>query len=298
MNKVGIVYHPKLEAAHRLAEDLRAVAEREVPQVWVGDAWDEQATHDHSPGTDLLVCVGGDGTVLRGARATVPHEPLLLGVNMGRLGFLTELDPEGALARLPDILKGEGRIESRAMLRVQARTAAREAHLHALNDAVVGRASLGHTVHLSVAVDGATIADLRADGLIVATATGSSAYSLSAGGPILHPESKHLLLTPLAPHMAARNSMVLPPDAKVTVRLADGPLASLSVDGEANLELAQGDEAQVALSPHVARFIRLGDPGDYLQHIALRLGWLRPAAGTEAEASGSRYAPALWGSAV
>jgi NAD+ kinase len=297
MNKIGIVYHPKLEAARQLAEELRALAAQEVTEVWIGDAWDERATHEHTPGTDLLVCVGGDGTVLRGARATVPYETLLLGVNMGRLGFLTELDPEGAVARLPDVIRGEGRIESRAMLRVEARTAAGEAHFHALNDAVVGRASLGHTVHLAVAVNGTPIADLRADGLIVATATGSSAYSLSAGGPILHPESKHVLLTPLAPHMAARNSMVLPPESTVTVRLADGQAASLSVDGEANLELSQSDEVEVTLSPHVARFVRLSDPAEFLRHIAQRLGWLRAPSDREGEAA-ARFSPALWGASA
>ncbi len=292
MKKIGIVHHPKLEAARSLAEELRGVASGEVPYVWVGDAWDESATHEHTPGTDLLVCVGGDGTVLRGARAVVPHDTLLLGVNMGRLGFLTELDPAGAMERLPDIIHGDGRIETRAMLKVEAFTAAGASSLHALNDAVVGRASLGHTVHLEIGVDGAIIADLRADGVIVATATGSTAYSLSAGGPILHPESKHLLLTPIAPHMASRNAMVLPPDAVIRVRLAAGPLASLSVDGEANLELSQGDHAEVAISPHVARFVRLGDPGEYLTHIAQRLGWLRPA---QAEDEGIESSPALWG---
>lgn len=274
MRKVGIIYHPKLDAARDAAADLCSAVEARGPQVWVGSAWDEEATHAHGAETDLLICIGGDGTVLRGARAILPHEPLILGVNMGRLGFLSELDLPTALRRLPDILQRKGRIERRAMLRAVADS--RPGHVfHALNDVVIGRAALGRTVQLSVHLDGTRMADFRADGIILATATGSTAYSLSVGGPIMNPESRDLLLTPLAPHLMPGNAIVLPRHTGVDVVLAQGQAAAFSVDGESSIDLAVGDCVRVSISPHVARFLRFADPVEFYTRVARRLNWLR-----------------------
>src|SRR3990172_145829 len=118
MNKVGCCYHPKLseELGRRMADELLRVAARQGGETWGAPAWDEEAMRRHMPGTDLLITIGGDGTVLRAARAVVPHDALILGVNMGRLGFLTELDAPGALERLPEIIAGAGGGEGRAGL--------------------------------------------------------------------------------------------------------------------------------------------------------------------------------------
>ena len=282
MNKIGCCYHPKLadDLGRRVADELLAAASG-VGETWIASAWDEEAMRRHVPGTDLLLCVGGDGTVLRAARAVVPHDTLLLGINLGRLGFLTELDVATARERLPEIIAGGGRVEERAMLHAQivapdagAERAAPARH-DALNDIVIGRATLGRTVQLSVRVDGQPLADYRADGVIVATATGSTAYSLSAGGPILPPESEEILLTPLAPHLAPRNSVVLPPSATVEVQLAPGQQATFSIDGERELDLAASETVQVALSPHHARFLRLSPPTRFYERLARGLNWLR-----------------------
>src|SRR3990172_501277 len=185
MKKVGCCYHPKLseELGRRMAEELLRVAARQVGETWVASAWDEEAMRQHMAGTDLLLTIGGDGTVLRAARAVVPHDALILGVNMGRLGFLTELDASSALERLPEIMAGAGRVEERAMLHAEIAGSETAAPTRSgLNDVVIGRATLGRTVQVSVRIDGAPLADFRADGVIVATATGSTAYSLSAGG--------------------------------------------------------------------------------------------------------------------
>ena len=292
MNKVGCYYHPKLpdERGRRVAEELRAAAAEHVHETWVAAAWDEEATRQHLPDTDLLLCVGGDGTVLRAARAVVPHNTLLLGVNLGRLGFLTELDAPAALERLPEILAGAGRIEERAMLHAQiiapdaadggeTETHVAPARHDALNDVVIGRVTLGRTVQVAARVDGSLLADYRADGVILATATGSTAYSLSAGGPILPPESLEILLTPLAPHLASRNSVVLPPSAVVEVQLAPGQQATFSIDGERDLDLAPGETVRVALGPHRARFLRLGPPTEFYERLARRLNWSRGGEG-------------------
>jgi NAD+ kinase len=278
VKKIGCCYHPK--HGPRVAEELLAVAAKHVDETWIASAWDEETTRDRVPGTDLLICVGGDGTVLRAARAVVPHETLLLGVNMGRLGFLTELDAAGAIERLPEIIAGAGRIEERAMLHAQIVAPGQDdgetpARHDALNDIVVGRVTLGRTLQISVRVDGVAMADFRSDGVIVATATGSTAYSLSVGGPILPPESKEILLTPLAPHLVPHNPVVLPPSTSVDIQLAAGQPGTFSIDGERDLDLAPGEALRVTLSPHRARFLRLGPPTQFYERLARQLNWLR-----------------------
>lgn len=290
MNKVGCCYHPKLpdEIGRRIAEELLGIAARQGADTWLASAWDEEATRLQMPGTDLLLSIGGDGTVLRAARAVVPHATVILGVNMGRLGFLTELDAASALERLPEIMAGAGRIEERSMLHAQVLAAqATSARHDALNDVVIGRATLGRTVQAAVSIDGALLAEYRADGVIVATATGSTAYSLSAGGPILPPESRELLLTPLAPHLAARNSVVLPPSAVVEVQLPQGQQATFSIDGERDLDLAAGETVRIELGPHTVRFLRLGPPAEFYDRLSRRLNWARQGEANAAEAARS-----------
>ncbi len=285
MKKVGCCYHPKLsdELGKRVADQLIAIASKHVAETWIASAWDEATTSQHMPGTDLLITVGGDGTVLRAARAIVPHNTVLLGVNMGRLGFLTELDAQTAIERLRDVTHGAGRIEERSMLHAEIIRSGepagdeRAARHDALNDIVIGRVTLGRTVQVSVRVDGATTAEFRADGVIVATATGSTAYSLSAGGAVLPPESCEMLLTPLAPHLAPNNSLVLPERTIVEVELAARQQATFSVDGERDLDLMSGETVRVTVSPHRARFLRLGPPSQFYERLARRLNWVRPA---------------------
>ena len=289
MNKVGCCYHPKLpdDLGRRIAEELAAVAAKYVAETWVAPAWDDEATDKHMPGTDLLICLGGDGTVLRAAQLVVANDAVLLGVNMGRLGFLTELDAGAAKERLPDIINGAGRIEERAMLHAEVvqpdgDNGGDAPAIHdALNDVVIGRRTLGRTVQVSVQVDGSPLADLRADGVIIATATGSTAYSLSAGGAILPPESEEIMMTPLAPHLASNNSIVLPSRSVIEVRLVVGE-ATFSVDGERDHDLQAGETVRVALSPHRARFLRLGEPTKFYGRLARRLNWLgKPGGNSE-----------------
>ena len=276
MQKIGIAYHPKSEAARRCAEDIRARLTDNVPDVWLASAWDDGAGSAHIPGTDLLICCGGDGTVLRAARAVIPHPVVILGVNLGRIGFLTEIAPPALFDRLDAIIAGEGRVETRAM--IEATTTrdaeAAEHHAYALNDVVVGRAAIGRTVQFTVTTDGTAVGTYRADGVIVATATGSTAYSLSVGGPLLHPESREVIITPVAPHLAPANSVVLPAGSKVEVTIASGQHGIVSIDGGEDMPLGGGDRVRVQTSAHTARFLRLGPPGDFYVRVGRRLNWL------------------------
>jgi NAD+ kinase len=276
MDRIGVTYHPKSELARRCAEDISARLRPLVGDVWTASAWDERARDEHILGTDLLITCGGDGTVLRAARAVIPHPVVLLGVNLGRVGFLTEITPEALTPRIEEIAAGAGRIETRAMIETATMRGGEELHdrFDALNDVVIGRRAIGRTVQFSVRTDDTNIGNYRADGVIVATATGSTAYSLSVGGPILHPESRELIVTPVAPHLAPANSVVLPRGSLVEVEIAEGQTAILSVDGQPDMDLAGGDIVRVSTSDHTARFLRLGPPGDFYLRVGRRLNWL------------------------
>ncbi len=234
MKKVGVTYHPKSDAARSVAEDTARRVAGKVGEVWTASAWDDELREQHVAGSDLVICCGGDGTVLRAARAVIPHPVPLLGVNLGRIGFLTEITPAELVERLDGILAGAGRIETRAMVETETLRGGEQMreHFHALNDVVVGRAAIGRTVQFTVRTDDTMIGSYRADGVIIATATGSTAYSLSVGGPILHPESREIIITPVAPHLAPANSIVLPAGSLVEVQIAPRQAAILSVDGE------------------------------------------------------------------
>ncbi|HXK34282.1 MAG TPA: NAD(+)/NADH kinase [Dehalococcoidia bacterium] len=276
MKKVGVTYHPKSEAARAVAQEIRSRLNAIVPDVWFASAWDDEAREDHVPGTELVICCGGDGTVLRAARAVVPHEVVILGVNLGRIGFLTEMTAVEALNRLEEVVGGAGRVESRAMLEAERRRdGSTSERYHALNDVVVGRSTLGRTVQFAVRTDGTTAGSYRADGVIVATATGSTAYSLSVGGPILHPEARDIVVTPVAPHLAPANSIVLRPGAVIEVEIAERQAATLSVDGQPDEELAGGDVVRVQASRHQARFLRFGPPDQFYVRVGRRLNWLQ-----------------------
>jgi NAD+ kinase len=274
VNKVGIFVHSQWAAAVALAEEVGAhLKAAGVDEVWTASDWDGAADMSNVTGTDLLICLGGDGTMLRAARTVVPNPVPILGVNMGRLGFLAEVSPRELIESLPRVLASDYRLEKRTML--QAHLANIAQTYHALNDVVVGRRTVSRPIYVEVVVDGSRLAIHRCDALIVASATGSTAYSLSAGGPILHPESEDIVLTPVSPHMAAARPLVLPPHSAVDLTVSADNEAVVSVDGQVDRDLVNGDTVTVCRSPHVARFVRFSDAREYYENLAERLDWLR-----------------------
>ena len=271
---IGFYYHPRLpeakEFAARAAEQLRG----EVPQVWISEPWDAEQSERHLPSTDLLICIGGDGTVLRAARAASHHDVQILGVDMGRQAFLTELTPEQLDAHLPALLAGDYGVEERSMLEARPQDAAdAPTAMPALNDVMLGRGSLGQPAYLAVHVNGDPIGVVRADAIVVASATGSTGYSLSAGGPILHPRARSVVLTPVAPHLAAAAPLVLPADAVIQLQLGREHSGMLSVDGQRPYTVAPGGGVEVRRSESVARLIRFGARPFFAQ-LGKRLAWL------------------------
>ena len=280
VERIGFLYHPTVPAARELAGRLqRAVAGR-VARVWSLSAWDTGVTAEVA-GTDLLVCIGGDGTMLRGARAVIPHPVPMLGVNMGRLGFLSEVSPEQALPRLMEVLDGAGRIERHMMLsadvmRPDGRPASDLVRQHVLNDVAVGRSG-GRPVYIHVIIDGVQVEVVRADGVVVSTPTGSTGYNLSAGGPVLWPEVEEMVLTPIAAHLTHVRPLVLPRDTVIELRIETDLHGIASFDGQVDYPLAGGASVHVRRSEHIARFVRLGPPSDFFRHLTQLLGQTRAA---------------------
>ena len=258
VKKIGILYHPKVTATRTKAREIEGFLKNQGISVWVCSAWDREKAGAQMAGTGLLITVGGDGTILRAAQVTMPGTTPILSVNLGKLGFLTELPADDAIRKMPGILAGKGWIDERAMLRAEVVTPAGQPQVyHALNDIVVARGEIARLTRIEASIDGQPLTTYRADGVIVATATGSTGYALAAGGPVLYPQSQDLLLMPVAPHLSLAYPLVLPPKAAVTLRLDTYIRATMSVDGHINLPLEDGVTIMVERSPHVVRFLRL-----------------------------------------
>lgn len=274
MRKAGIFIHSRWPAARELADEVTGyLLGHGLESVWATSEWDDESLAQDMPGTEILFCLGGDGTVLHAARTVIPSPVPILGVNMGHLGFLAEVRPSDLLDCLPRVLAGDYRLEVRSML--QADVPAWSQTYHALNDVVLGRHTVARPIYVEVDVDYSRLAIHRCDAVIVASATGSTAYSLSAGGPILHPESRDIVLTPVAPHIAAARPLVLPPESVVELTVSSDCDAIVSIDGQVDAALGSGDTVTVRCSPHTARFVRFSSSAEYYGLLAERLDWLR-----------------------
>jgi NAD+ kinase len=202
---------------------------------------------------DLVVVLGGDGTLLAAARAVGTRAVPILGVNLGGLGFLTDTASGELYRALEDVLAGRYKVETRMRLEVGAERNGRSlGRFLALNDAVIGKSALSRMIELETLADGAPVTTYHADGLIAATPTGSSAYSLSAGGPLLLPEFEAIVLTPICPHTLTQRPLVQPQTSRVEIRvhLQRGGDVHLTVDGQVGEALAEGDVVHVRRSEH------------------------------------------------
>lgn len=208
---------------------------------------------------DLLIAFGGDGTILHLARTVALHSVPVLGVNLGSLGFMSELEVN-ELDRLRDLAQGRFTVESRMMLDVSVLREGRQVYSNiALNDAVVSKGSIARVVRLDIFTEEGRLTKVGGDGIIVSTPTGSTGYSMAAGGPIVEPTAKNLLLTPICPHSTRSSSYVLSPEHVITVEAADAnrKFVYLSVDGGKAFSLKNGDQVRVSTSKYTTRLVRL-----------------------------------------
>ncbi len=281
----GILYHPQVPEAHQLAVELAAVLETHGYATWRASAWAEADVKHLMEGTAAVITIGGDGTILRAARSIIPAPVPILGIRFGRLGFLAEISPEDALARVPELLSDPSLLQERSMLKATCELTHVEPELaekhhplmngdpsfHALNDVVIARGAAGRPIYVEVTIDNQPTITYRADAVAVASATGSTGYTLSAGGPILHPSSRAFLLCPVAAHATLNNSFLLEPPSKVRLRVHSDHGAVMSIDGQVDIALTDGDTITVELSPFKARFIRAHADDTFYANLLPRL---------------------------
>ncbi|QGG95221.1 NAD(+)/NADH kinase [Actinomarinicola tropica] len=268
MPVVGLVLHQERPLARTLAHEVSAWLTDQGHEVRLTteDAALVGASSgvepgDFGTGLDLALSLGGDGTMLRTVRMTCACDVDVLGVNVGDMGYLTEVEPPRVIDALERYFAGDFGLEHRMLLAVTVHVdGAEQPSLteYALNEAVVEKTAAGHTVRLGVALDGDEFTTYATDGLIVATPTGSTAYAFSARGPIVDPTHRALLLTPVAPHMLFDRTLVLEPSTEVGITVRGHRTASLAVDGRPTGMLGDGDVVRCRASHHQARLVTFG----------------------------------------
>lgn len=234
----------------------------------------ETSAEEMSEKSDLLIVLGGDGTLLAAARQFHESEIPILAVNLGGMGFMTSVTVEEAFPLLEDVLAGRHRLSPRMMLQSElVRSGQVIERNEALNDAVVTKAALSRILDLDLSVDGSFLGRYRADGLIVSTPTGSTAYSLAAGGPILFPVLQAFVLTPICPHMLTNRPLVLPDSARLELTFdALDEQAYLTLDGQIGHELMRGDRIIISKSPHRVMLVRPQEQ-TYFKVLRNKLRW-------------------------
>jgi len=273
MKVIGILHHPKIPASQVLSAEIADWLEKRGYQAWQGSAWDEEAVQAHVAQFDLLITLGGDGTILRAARMGARHQVPILGINMGWLGFLAEARPEEWREKLTRVLKGDYWLEKRMMLSAELwRGGQCLRGYEALNDVVISRGSMARIIRLATNIDGAYVTTYMCDGLIISTATGCTAYALSCGGPILPPELRSILLVPIAPHLSLDRAIVLADGAKVSVHVSTDHDAILTIDGQFAIDLTHDDRIIAQANPHSSLFVRTQGRGYFYQTLMERLG--------------------------
>ena len=258
IGRIGFAYNPTSDAAVELRERAAGWCRMHGVEHWAAQAQEFEQLCRELAATDALVVLGGDGTFLRAARAVTEVDVPLLGVNLGKVGFLSKVEANELEAVLARLKAGEFTIDERMALEARilpaGRTAGGTVH-HALNDIVVARGALARVVRMDVAIGASHLATFIADGLVVSSPTGSTGYSFSAGGPVVDPLSRNLIVTPIAGYLSAIRSVVVGPSQVVTCRVVDATEAILSIDGREDLPLRVGDVVEVRALDQPVRLI-------------------------------------------
>lgn len=267
--RVAILAHKAVPAATAEAEKVAAFFTERGLDAQFGGFSDEGIRAGLQNGEfDLAITLGGDGTVLRAGHLCAPKDIPLLAIDMGRFGFLIEVEPQEWPKMLPRLFSNDYWFERRMMLSVTLQRDGKIIHQSdALNEAMIGRGRIVRPVHLRASLDGRELTTYVSDGLIVATATGSTAYALATGGPILPPELRNILLVPVAPHLSVDRAIVLSEGSTIRVELMSGEQAVLSIDGQAPLDLELGDMIELEASQHSLRFLRFQEAGYFYQRL-------------------------------
>ena len=257
IRRIGLAYNPTNDDAVELAERAAGWARQHGLDEWAVQAGDLDRLLSELPTTDVLLVLGGDGTFLRAVRGVALVDVPILGLNLGKIGFLSKAEAHELQSVLERLVAGAFRIEERMSLvgTILRGGTVPEAPFHALNDIAIARGSLARVVRLDVTIDESHLATFIADGLVVASPTGSTGYSFSAGGPILDPTSRNLVVTPIAGYLSAIRSVVAGPTQVVRCRVIDAHEALASIDGREDLRLDVGDVVEVRAMERPIRFV-------------------------------------------
>jgi NAD+ kinase len=270
--RIVVAGHPKVGDALKEAAQIAEYLKGKGIDAPFGSIYDEALRQRvKNSEFDVVIAIGGDGTMLRVGQLCAPRNVPIMGVNQGRLGYLFQVESQNWTHMIDALLNGEGWIENRMMLRAcHYRTGELLGTWHALNDAVVARGQNVRPVHLSASVDGLNLTTYVADGLIASTPTGSTAYAMAAGGPILPPELRNILLIPIAPHLSVDRAVVLSEGSSVRITV-QGENAVLSVDGQAPIGLMDEDCVEVCAGEYTVKFVRFGDRGYFYRNLTAHM---------------------------
>lgn len=269
--RIQVYHHPRVEKSAGLADEIV----RHLHKLGVtaeAALFGDEAAAARLPEQDMIIVSGGDGTMLRSGNMAARHDVPVLGINLGRLGFLPEVDFDDWKGPLARVLVGDYWLEERLMLHAEHQRG--ETVLGAyevLNETVINRGGIARPVRLRTYIDGHELTTFVADGLIVATATGSTAYAFAAGGPILPPDLKNILILPISPHLSLDRAIVLAQGATLRIHVRTEHQASLNADGTVHVELQDGDDIFVRVSQFTARFVRVQEPVYFYRNLTARL---------------------------
>ena len=279
IRKVGVFVKRKRPQAIRVIREMgewlreRGVGCAAEAEVAKEVGWSCVSTEEMIQDVDMVVVLGGDGTILAAARALRDRPVPILGVNLGGLGFLTEIALEELYPALEAILRGEYEINERMLLDVEFQKADGEENFTVLNDAVINKGALSRLISIETQVNGEHLTTFRADGLIISTPTGSTAYNLSAGGPIVYPSLHSIIITPICPHTLTNRPIIVPEDAVVSATLlSEREEVYLTLDGQVGLPMGAGDRVKVKRSPKAVALIR-SPFRSYFEVLRTKLGW-------------------------
>ncbi|HAX61418.1 MAG TPA: NAD(+) kinase [Elusimicrobia bacterium] len=222
----------------------------------------------------IALVLGGDGTMIKSARELAPQNIPLFGVNLGKLGFLAETDLQNVFSSLKKIIKGMYKIEERSMLKIEIQRRKKIINnFIALNDAVIKNGKTARVINLNLNINNKRVTEITADGLIISTPTGSTAYSLAANGPIVHPKTQNIIVTPIAPHTLSQRPVIIPDDFIIAVKVnSNHNDVMLSIDGQIDLTLSVGDVVKIQKYKTPVKLITVGNT-DYFEVLRKKLNW-------------------------
>ncbi len=277
LQHIGVLAHPYRPGTAPLAEKVAASLRLHGKEVWVRTAWNSASARPLVEASDLIIAIGGDGAMLRTARLCAPFNVPILGLNAGRLGFLTEAAPDTWAETEKQLLRGDYWIEDRMMLRCEiwnAKNGTCQSTEDALNDIVIGRGAIARSVYLEAYINDIWTTTYNADAVIIATPTGSTAYALAVGGPLLPPKLKNILIVPVAPHLSMERAIVISGEDVVRIGVAPrsfDPEVVVTIDGELVGSLNVDDYVVITASEQVSSFVRIREDGYFFRSILDRL---------------------------